>query len=78
VCRCCRRAAGPVRYTWFVDETEPRFEPAFFGDGGRIWATNWVTTQVAADRASAAARDFNAAGRAPRADLELLPPAATW
>ena len=34
-----------VRYTWFVDETEPRFEPAFFGDGGRIWATNWVTTQ---------------------------------
>jgi hypothetical protein len=23
----------------------PRFEPAFFGDGGRTWATNWITTQ---------------------------------
>jgi hypothetical protein len=36
-----------VRYTWFVDETEPRFEPAFCGDGGRgrTWATNWITTQ---------------------------------
>lgn len=34
-----------VRYTWFVDDTEPRFEQAFSRDGGLTWATNWVTTQ---------------------------------
>jgi hypothetical protein len=34
-----------VRYAWFVDETEPRFERAFCGDGGHTWATNWITTQ---------------------------------
>jgi len=34
-----------VCYTWFVDDTEPRFEQAFCGDGGRTWATNWITTQ---------------------------------
>lgn len=34
-----------VRYTWFADDTEPRFEQAFSRDGGSTWATNWVTTQ---------------------------------
>ena len=34
-----------VRYSWFADEVEPRFEQAFSRDGGDTWATNWITTQ---------------------------------
>ena len=34
-----------VRYSWFADAVEPRFEQAFSRDGGDTWATNWITTQ---------------------------------
>jgi hypothetical protein len=34
-----------VRFTWFADAMEPRFEQAFSRDGGASWATNWITTQ---------------------------------
>jgi hypothetical protein len=34
-----------VRFKWFVDEVEPRFEQAFSRDGGDTWDTNWITTQ---------------------------------
>jgi hypothetical protein len=34
-----------VRYTWFSDDVEPRFEQAFSRDAGRSWQTNWITTQ---------------------------------
>jgi hypothetical protein len=34
-----------VRYTWYADPDEPRFEQSFSRDGGDTWWVNWVTTQ---------------------------------
>jgi hypothetical protein len=34
-----------VRYSWYADPDEPRFEQSFSRDGGHTWWVNWVTTQ---------------------------------
>ncbi len=34
-----------VRYSWYADHDEPRFEQSFSRDGGESWWVNWVTTQ---------------------------------
>ena len=34
-----------VRYSWYTDPDEPRFQQSFSRDGGATWWVNWVTTQ---------------------------------